>query len=93
MRVPTYLWHSVQVQPNAMTLVPIRLWTIIDHWGSFDATQRQDIRPQFAAAWRRDSRSVMRLAENPRRRAIIRAGLATEPALLGAFESALAKSP
>lgn len=92
-RVPTYLWHSVQVQPNAMALVPIRLWTIIDHWGSFDATQRRDIRPQFAAAWRRDSRSVMRLAENPRRRAIIRAGLATEPALLGAFEGALAKSP
>lgn len=91
--IKIYLWHSVQVQPNAMTLVPIRLWTIIDHWGSFDAGQRRDIRPQFAAAWRRDSKSVLRLAENPRRRAIIRAGLATEPALLGAFESALAKNP
>jgi hypothetical protein len=89
----TFLWHSVQVQPNAMSLIPLRLRTIIDHWGRFDAEQRPDVQPQFSAAWRRDPSSVMRLAENARRRAIIRAGLATEPWLLGAFEKALAKNP
>lgn len=92
-RSASYLWQSVNVQPNAMNLIPLRLRAISDNWFRFDAVQRRDVRPQFAAAWRRDPKSVIRIAENPRRQAVIQAALATEPRLLGAFEEALPAKP
>ena len=92
-RSASFQWHSVRVQPHAMNLVPLRLRAISDNWFQFDAGQRRDVRPQFAIAWRQDPKAVIRIAANPRRQAVIRAGLAIDPRLLGAFESALSKSP
>lgn len=86
-----YLHRSILMQRNAMTLMPLRLRAVSDHWRQFDPAQRRDVRPQFAAAWRRDPKSVIRIAQNPHRRAVIRAALATDPRLLGAFEAALGK--
>jgi len=85
-----FLWQSVNVQPHAMTLVPIRLRAITDHWFQFTAAQREAMRDQFALAWQMDRQAVLRLAEVSRRRAVIRAGLATRPSLLAAFEAVLA---
>ena len=88
----TYQWYSVRTQPHAMNLVPLRLRAISDNWFRFTPAQRRDVRPQFALAWRQDSKAVIRIAVSPRRQAVIRAGLATSPALLGAFEEALLKT-
>lgn len=92
-RSASYLWQSVHVQRNAMNLIPLRLRAISDNWFRFDTAQRRDVRPQFAAAWRLDPEAVIRIAENPRRGAVIRAALATEPRLLGGFEKALPGKP
>ena len=92
-RSATYQWHSVSVQPNAMKLIPLRLGAISDNWFCFEESQPRDVRVQFAVAWRRDPKTVIRIAENLRRRAVIRAALATEPRLLAAFEEALLVKP
>jgi hypothetical protein len=89
-RSASYQWRSVRVQPNAMTLMPARLSAISDNWFRFEVAQRREVRPQFAAAWERDSKAVLRLAKNSRRRAVIRGALAIYPAISGAFEEALA---
>lgn len=83
--------QSVRAQPHAMKLIPLRLRAICDNWLRLDAAQRRDMRPQFVLAWNRDRKSVLRIAENPWRRAVIAAALATAPETLQAFETALKK--
>jgi len=84
-----YLARSVEDQPNAMTLMPHRLGSIIYNWWLFDTGERQKISAQFLKTWRRDPGSVVKLAENKAISGIVRGALATDPLVAGAFEDAL----
>ena len=84
-----YLWHSVRVQPNALSLMSLRLRAITDNWFRFSPQQRRDVIPQFAMVWKRDRKAVLGLAQNLRRRGVISAALAFDADLLRAFEESL----
>lgn len=80
------LLMSVRMQPNAMSLVPVRLRLILEHWGTLSPADREMLRPQFAEAVRRDVDLVAEFAANPVYRAVIRGVLSAHPRLLGIFE-------
>lgn len=87
-----YLSRSVELQPNALVLMPSRLDTIILHWALFSPAMRPQIRDQFAATWRSHPDKVVRLAQKTGYVSIIRGVLAQDPFAAGTFEQALIKS-
>lgn len=80
------LLMSVRMQPNAMSLVPVRLRLILEHWGTLAPAEREELVPQFAEAISWDVEQVAEFAANPVYRAVIRGVLSVHPRLLGIFE-------
>lgn len=80
------LLRSVELQPNAMNLLPHRLRTVVDHWDVFTDGERRSLAGQFAAAFTAHPWEVGVLARDLRTRTIVRAQLALSPEILGRFE-------
>lgn len=87
-----YVARSVDVQPNAMTLMPIRLENIILNWWLFDTGERPGMRAQFFKTWSSQPGRVVKLAKNEAYSGIIRGALAIDPLAAGTLEDALAKN-
>lgn len=85
--------RGVQVQPHGVQLMPARLSQIIDHWSFFTPDQQQRLQGQFAHSVRVAPWPTARLARVPRKRALIRARLADNPAMLAHFEHLIAQEP
>lgn len=90
-KTAAYHWRSVQMAPNIMVMMPTRLNSIVLNWFYFGLEAREGVRYQFGATWRWNRPSVLKIAENRLHRAIIRAVMAADPALLEEYEARLAK--
>lgn len=90
-KTASYQWRSVQMAPNIMIMMPVRLNSILLNWFYFEPEARKGMQDQFAAAWRWNRPSVLKIAENRLHRSVIRAVMAADPALLQEYEARLAR--